>query len=500
VSPAKKPKLPVDVYVRVSQTAGRQGDSFQSPKQQEERCRAQLAADGLEVGEVFTDLDQSGAKASRPDFDRMMQRVRDGRSGGVIVYDLSRFGRNTRNVLDGVDEVESRGAVFISCNEKLDTSTASGRFVLTLFAALREMERDQLKERIGTSQAAAVARGIHITRHAPPGYRRKEDGRLEPDPKHGATLSQAFELAASGESHAAVAAFLTERGFPSGGKAATWRSSRIARLLGNRAYLGEARYGSIVNANGHEPLVDAVTWKLAQRRPGPAPTRKASALLAGIVRCDCCRYALRGSHSKTRVSTYECRSFDRPGARCERQVAVSMGRLDDYVLSEWFARWFKRATIFDISEEVVDDSEQQAAIEEARQGYADVAALEGHIPAAAYEAALAAALAALEEAEAAPLLAVSVSQAVDVDLPPMLTLYERYTATTAAGGRFRESIDAEQIPDYRALLARDIQAVFVGKAASRNPNLPIGDRVRIVWAGEDMPELPKRGKRLEGGN
>src|SRR6266571_6551041 len=96
MSPQRKPTKPVDIYVRVSQVRGREGESFQSPKQQEERCRAQLKADGLKAGEVFIDLDQSGAKASRPAFDKAMARIESGRSSGIIVYDLSRFGRSTR--------------------------------------------------------------------------------------------------------------------------------------------------------------------------------------------------------------------------------------------------------------------------------------------------------------------------------------------------------------------------------------------------------------------
>jgi hypothetical protein len=151
LSPDKKPTKPVDIYVRVSRVGGREGVSFQSPEQQEERCRAQLKADGLQVGEIFIDLDESGAKVSRPAFDKAMARIESGESGGVIVYDLSRFGRNTRHVLDGgVDFIESHDAAFITCAEKFDTSTATGRFVLTLFAALRELEREQSREPMGS--------------------------------------------------------------------------------------------------------------------------------------------------------------------------------------------------------------------------------------------------------------------------------------------------------------------------------------------------------------
>ena len=66
----KKIARPLDIYVRVSDVKGRAGDSFISPKDQEERCRALAKARGYQVGEVLTDLDVSGGKMRRPELDR----------------------------------------------------------------------------------------------------------------------------------------------------------------------------------------------------------------------------------------------------------------------------------------------------------------------------------------------------------------------------------------------------------------------------------------------
>ena len=56
MSPKTKSTKPIDIYVRVSQVGGRDGDSFISPEVQEQRCRAQLEVDGLTVGKVFLSL------------------------------------------------------------------------------------------------------------------------------------------------------------------------------------------------------------------------------------------------------------------------------------------------------------------------------------------------------------------------------------------------------------------------------------------------------------
>ena len=77
MNPDTKPTKPVDIYIRVSRVGGREGVSFQSPEQQEERCRAQLTADGLQAGDVFIDLDESGASTTRPEFRKMMKERMD---------------------------------------------------------------------------------------------------------------------------------------------------------------------------------------------------------------------------------------------------------------------------------------------------------------------------------------------------------------------------------------------------------------------------------------
>ena len=68
-----------------------------------------LEADGLEAGQVFKDLDESGGKSSRPAFDRMLARIEAGQSGGVIVWNLRRFGRRVVNVVRDVRQIEEWG-------------------------------------------------------------------------------------------------------------------------------------------------------------------------------------------------------------------------------------------------------------------------------------------------------------------------------------------------------------------------------------------------------
>ena len=75
---------PCDVYVRISDVRGREGDSYISPEVQEERCRAVLTARGLEVGEVFVEENISGKTMERPKLREALERIKAGQSGGIV--------------------------------------------------------------------------------------------------------------------------------------------------------------------------------------------------------------------------------------------------------------------------------------------------------------------------------------------------------------------------------------------------------------------------------
>ena len=323
MSPDKKRSKPVDIYTRVSRVSGREGESFQSPKQQEDRCRAQLKADGLPVGEVFTDLDESGANASRPEFDKAIARVASGKSGGIIVYDLSRFGRSTRNVLDGIDMIEAHGAVFVSCAEKFDTSTGTGRFVLTMFAALRELERTQSAERWEVSKADARARGVHIGGPRA-GYVRDEDGKLVEVPEYLDAVRAAFALRARGGSWRETAAILTEAGVPtskSKGEAVEWSRQATRNVVQNPAYSEE-----------HGGPVPTWQWRKAQPSAGEPRVRGQGHVLGqGLVRCSICGSGMHKSANGQRYVVLRC---DTAG---KGHPTMSFETARDYILSLAFS-------------------------------------------------------------------------------------------------------------------------------------------------------------------
>ncbi len=117
----------------------------------------------VNADKVFIDK-ASGKNTDRKAFKEMMNFVREGDE--VIVSDISRLGRNTKDVLLTIEELNSRGVAFRSMKESVNTDTAQGRFFLSIVSALAELERETIRERQAEGIAIAKANGVYQGRKA----------------------------------------------------------------------------------------------------------------------------------------------------------------------------------------------------------------------------------------------------------------------------------------------------------------------------------------------
>ena len=99
----------------------------------------------------------SGKNADRPELKAMMEFVREGDL--VIVESISRFARSTKDLLALVEDLTKKNVEFVSQKENIDTTTPQGRFMLTVFGAMAELEREQTLQRQKEGIAAAKAAG-----------------------------------------------------------------------------------------------------------------------------------------------------------------------------------------------------------------------------------------------------------------------------------------------------------------------------------------------------
>ncbi len=110
----------------------------------------------LGVDEIFIDK-LSGKNTDRPQLKKMMSYVRKGDT--VIVSEISRFARNTRDLLELIDALAQKEVGFISQKEAIDTDTPTGKFMLTVFAAVAELERSYILSRQAEGIAIAKSEG-----------------------------------------------------------------------------------------------------------------------------------------------------------------------------------------------------------------------------------------------------------------------------------------------------------------------------------------------------
>lgn len=120
-------------YIRVStkeQNTGRQYEDF--------------TAKGIVLDKVFEDK-MSGKNTERPELQAMLSYLREGDT--LFVESFSRLARSTRDLLNIVAALTEKGVSFVSLKEDVDTTTSRGKFMLTVFSAMYEIERDNILER-----------------------------------------------------------------------------------------------------------------------------------------------------------------------------------------------------------------------------------------------------------------------------------------------------------------------------------------------------------------
>ena len=130
-------------YIRVST------EHQETARQQEIMC-------GYQVDRIFSEK-ISGANKDRPQLKAMLEYVREGDT--LYIESISRLGRSTKDLLNIIDTLNEKGVNLISHKEKIATDSPTGKFMLTVFAALSQLEREQLKQRQREGIEIAKAQG-----------------------------------------------------------------------------------------------------------------------------------------------------------------------------------------------------------------------------------------------------------------------------------------------------------------------------------------------------
>lgn len=128
--------------------------------------RQEILMEQLGVERVYIEKASGKSRAGRPQLEAMMNFVREG--DVVIVESISRFARSAKDLLNLVEDLKEKNVGFVSQKENIDTTTPQGRFMLTVFGAMAELERDQVLQRQKEGIAAAKAAGKYKGRQPIP--------------------------------------------------------------------------------------------------------------------------------------------------------------------------------------------------------------------------------------------------------------------------------------------------------------------------------------------
>lgn len=228
-------------YLRVSLTD--QAERGVSLPAQRERVQAWATAQGLDLVAVEEDRGASGGLAPhrRPGLTRALERVRSGEADGIVVVKLDRLSRSVRDTLDLIERSDREGWRLASVSENLDTGTATGRFVVTLLAALGEMERAQIGERTSTAMDHIAREGRARSRFLPFGFRQGaseateavagDRSALVEDDAEQAILRRMLALRDEGNGAQRIAKALGNEGTPNPRTGRAWSTGTVAAIL-----------------------------------------------------------------------------------------------------------------------------------------------------------------------------------------------------------------------------------------------------------------------------
>ena len=142
------------IYARVSTK-----DKGQDPEMQLYHLRKYAKSRGMKVYKEYVDKGVSGTKEKRPALDELMESAKQRKFDAVLVFKFDRFARSSKHLIFALEEFKHLGIDFISYTENLDTSSPMGQAMFTVMAAMGQLERDLISERVKAGLERAKSEG-----------------------------------------------------------------------------------------------------------------------------------------------------------------------------------------------------------------------------------------------------------------------------------------------------------------------------------------------------
>ena len=244
------------IYIRVSSERQVKGYSLDGQKHYLAECAERR---GMTVLDTYVEEGKSGKSIEgRTEFQRMLDDIQSGKvhTDYVLVFKLSRFGRNARDVLNSLEFIMKYGVHLMCVEDGLDSSTSMGKMIITILGAVAELERENIIAQSLLGREEKAKSGGWNGGFAPYGYRLvkgddKSKGKLETVPEEKAVVQLVFDMFLNRNmGYTAISGYLNRNGYtrppaknairPSYGE---WSSDHIKRMLSNPIYTGRVAWG-----------------------------------------------------------------------------------------------------------------------------------------------------------------------------------------------------------------------------------------------------------------
>lgn len=240
IPPIPKREKRVGIYSRVSTNSMEQLQSLAAQVSHLTRLTASMPQ--WLLTDVYMDIATSKTGSLRKEFNRMLEDCRSGKLDIVITKNISRFGRDTVEILDALNQLRTLGVRVIFEQEELDTANTDSNLMIAIVEALAQAENESRSENIkwGIKQRAALGTSKLYDRKCY-GYKHNADGKLVIDEEQAENVNLIFDLYLSGQSVLGIIKELRKRKISSPTGKEKWCKRTIDVMLSNEKYTGDVK-------------------------------------------------------------------------------------------------------------------------------------------------------------------------------------------------------------------------------------------------------------------
>ena len=358
------------IYTRVSTAIQVDGYSLDAQK---DKLRKYAEYEDMIVAAEYSDEGFSGKNIQgRVEFQRMLNYIQEGKDGVsyVLVFKLSRFGRNAADVLNSLQLMQDFGVNLICVEDGIDSSKDSGKLMISILSAVAEIERENIRTQTMAGREQKAREGKWNGGFAPYGYR-LENGNLVIAEDEVEVIRIIYDrYIHTNEGLSAVANYLNNHGYTKklrqNGTIPSFSSNFVKDVLDNPVYMGKIAYGRRrtekklgtrnefhvvekdefpVYEGQHEAIISEEDWNLAQEKRKINAFKREKVhdpehahILSGILKCPCCGKSLYGNiakaHSKdkkTRYYYYCKNTVGATGHKCTFRVNIEQQEMNRMV-------------------------------------------------------------------------------------------------------------------------------------------------------------------------